>query len=192
MSRSNSSISTKRFSSPVVTRFEADFIRLPDHREQPVHARARLRPKRMRSGAYSRNFSSSRICFDELALVLILRRVPFIHAQDHRAAFFMRVAGDGGVQRQHSFARIHHQQRDIRHAQMCRRAITTLSFSAISLVLPLRRMPAVSTNTYSMPSCDHAFIHGIARGSGDRRNNGALRSRPAHSAGSICRRSAGR
>ena len=36
--------------------------------------------------------------------------------------------------------------------RMCRRAITTLIFSAMSLVLPLRRMPAVSTNTYSVPS----------------------------------------
>ena len=34
---------------------------------------------------------------------------------------------------------------------MFRRAITTLSFSAISFVLPLRRMPAVSTKTYSVP-----------------------------------------
>ena len=34
--------------------------------------------------------------------------------------------------------------------RMWRRAITTLSFSVISLVLPLRRMPAVSTNTYSI------------------------------------------
>ncbi len=32
-----------------------------------------------------------------------------------------------------------------------RRAMTTLSFSAICLVLPLRRMPAVSTKTYSAP-----------------------------------------
>src|ERR1035438_8969760 len=36
--------------------------------------------------------------------------------------------------------------------RMLRRAITTLSFSAMSLVLPLRRMPAVSTKTYSTPS----------------------------------------
>ncbi len=35
--------------------------------------------------------------------------------------------------------------------RILRRAITTLIFSAISLVLPLRRMPAVSTKTYSVP-----------------------------------------
>ena len=39
---------------------------------------------------------------------------------------------------------IQHQQHDVRHADV-RRAMTTLSFSAMSLVLPLRRMPAVST-----------------------------------------------
>ena len=37
--------------------------------------------------------------------------------------------------------------------RMWRRAITTLNFSAISFVLPLRRIPAVSMNTYSTPSC---------------------------------------
>ena len=37
-------------------------------------------------------------------------------------------------------------------ASRCRRAITTLSFSAISCVLPLRRMPAVSTNRSLLPS----------------------------------------
>src|SRR5437588_13406 len=36
--------------------------------------------------------------------------------------------------------------------RMFRRAITTLSFSAISWVLPLRRIPAVSTKIYSTPS----------------------------------------
>ena len=35
--------------------------------------------------------------------------------------------------------------------RMLRRAITTLNFSAMSLVLPLRRMPAVSTKMYSLP-----------------------------------------
>ena len=37
-------------------------------------------------------------------------------------------------------------------ASRCRRAITTLSFSAISFVLPLRRIPAVSTNRSAFPS----------------------------------------
>jgi hypothetical protein len=37
-------------------------------------------------------------------------------------------------------------------ASRCLRAITTLSFSAISLVLPLRRMPAVSMMRYFLPS----------------------------------------
>ena len=36
--------------------------------------------------------------------------------------------------------------------RMLRRAITTLSFSAISFVLPLRRMPAVSMKTNFVPS----------------------------------------
>ena len=34
---------------------------------------------------------------------------------------------------------------------MCRRAMTTLSFSAIAFVLPFRRMPAVSTKTNLVP-----------------------------------------
>ena len=58
--------------------------------------------------------------------------------------------------------------------RMWRRAITTLSFSAMSRVLPLRRMPAVSTKMYSVPSCDHGLVHRIARGAGDRRDDGAL------------------
>ncbi len=37
-------------------------------------------------------------------------------------------------------------------ASRCRRAITTLIFSAIRWVLPLRRMPAVSTNRSWLPS----------------------------------------
>ena len=37
-------------------------------------------------------------------------------------------------------------------ASRCRRAMTTLSFSASSFVLPLRRMPAVSTKRSALPS----------------------------------------
>ena len=37
-------------------------------------------------------------------------------------------------------------------ASRCRRAITTLIFSAISFVLPLRRIPAVSTKRSVLPS----------------------------------------
>ena len=59
-------------------------------------------------------------------------------------------------------------------SRICRRAITTLSFSAISFVLPLRRIPAVSTKTNSRPVALDGFIHRIARRAGDRRNDRAI------------------
>ncbi len=58
--------------------------------------------------------------------------------------------------------------------RMLRRAMTTLSFSAIRLVLPLRRMPAVSTKTYSVPLQLDGFIDRIAGGAGDGGDDGAL------------------
>ena len=43
----------------------------------------------------------------------------------------------------------------------CRRGITTLSFSATSLVLPLRRLPVVDEHVFAA-FVEHRFIHGVA------------------------------
>ena len=62
-------------------------------------------------------------------------------------------------------------------ASRCRRAITTLSFSAIRCVLPLRRIPAVSTNRSCLALELHHFVHCVARRPRNRRHNRARRSR---------------
>ena len=52
--------------------------------------------------------------------------------------------------------------------------MTTESFSAMRWVLPLRRMPAVSTKRKRAPSNSTSFIDGVAGGAGDGGDDGAV------------------
>src|SRR5579871_5314782 len=103
------------------------------------------------TGAYSRNLKSSRICSRNFFLE---RSFAASHLLTHRiiarpssCAYPAMVVSSATMPSDASSTSS--ATLDIRK---CLRAITTLNFSAISFVFPLRRMPAVSTKLYSMPS----------------------------------------
>ena len=77
--------------------------------------------------------------------------VPLVDADDQPASAFVRVAGDGGIEPDHALGGIQHQQHHVRHADVAARHHDA-QLLRHRLVLPLRRMPAVSMKTYSVPS----------------------------------------
>ena len=55
---------------------------------------------------------------EKFAFAPFLGHIPLIHTEHHAAPFLVRVARNRGIQREDSFARIKHQHRDVRHAQL--------------------------------------------------------------------------
>ncbi len=103
----------------------------------------------------------------------------------------MRVPGNGGVEPEHAFARVHHDDHHVRHADIpARHHDAQLLRHQLRLALaPDAR--GVDENVLRAVAL-HRFIDRIARRARNRRNDGALLARSAHSAAWISRRSAGR
>ena len=108
--------------------------------------------------------------------------VPLVDAQDHRAALFVRVAGDGRIQsRPLPSRRIQHQHRR-RSPCGCAGAPSPRSASRPSAwSCPCAGCRRYRRTRYSTPSCNTRLIHRVARGAGHRRNNRPLRPTSAFS-----------
>ena len=126
------------------------------------------------TGAYSRNLNSSRTFSVNFFLSLSLYRVPLVDADDERSAFFVRIAGDRRVVADDPFGRIDDQKDDVRHPDMTRAPSRRSASPSSRCVLPLRRMPGGIDEVYSTLSSNHRFVHRVARGARDRRDDGAL------------------
>jgi hypothetical protein len=99
--------------------------------------------------------------------------VPLVDDDDDAAAALVGVAADGGVGLAVTPSVASMMTSATSAASRCLRAMTTDSFSAIRWVLPLRRMPAVSTKRKVVAFVVHNFVDGIAGGAGDGRDDGA-------------------
>ena len=59
--------------------------------------------------------------FGKFFLVFVLNGVPFVHTNDQRPAFFMRVASHGSVMTDDSFGGIDYEEDNIRHPDVTAR-----------------------------------------------------------------------
>jgi hypothetical protein len=148
------------------------FVGFLDQREQSVRACALLR----RNKYDLRVLHELQMVADLFQKFLFVRfgdRVPFVDAQDHGASFFVRVAGDRRVERKEPLRSVEYQNRHVRHPQMPARHHDAQLFGhqfRLALATDARRIDENIIRSVVR----HGFVHRIARGSGDGRDNRAL------------------
>src|SRR6266446_6729239 len=97
MSRSKSSLSTKRFNSPVVTRLDAELKASRIMPDKSNYTGPGLR-RNKRDLRIIQELQRIAHVLDKSALVFFRADVPLVYAQHYSPALFMRIAGDGSVQ----------------------------------------------------------------------------------------------
>ena len=88
----------------------------------------------------------------------------------------MRVAGDGGVEAQHALGGVQHQQHHVRHADV---AAGHHDAQLLRHQLRLALAPDAGGVDENVRHAvyHHLFVHRVARGAGDGRNDGAILAR---------------
>ena len=114
-------------------------------------------------------------------------QVPFVDDDDHRAPALVRIAGDGGITGGHAFDRVDDHQRHVGGFQMLARHHDG-KLLGHQFGLALAADSGGVDEAVGLAVVLDQFVDRIARGSGNRRNDGARRFRSAHSAVSTCRR----